>query len=111
MGRGLAALDVALDHGTGEVDAMTESWWLSCADPSALLRSLAVGQDYGCSNERANDARCMRLLCCGYCRLVWDLLDDHSREAVRVVEAFADGQATQDALACVEVRALAACSQ
>src|SRR5262249_40102259 len=69
-------------RGTG----MTEQQWRQCADPDAMRRFL---------EGRASD-RHLRLFACACCRRVWHLLqDESSREAVRIAEAFADGNAAE----------------
>lgn len=42
----------------------------------------------------APSERQLRLFACGCCRQVWRLLDPRARQAVGVMESFADGQAT-----------------
>ena len=63
---------------------MTEAEWLACDDPDALLDHLT---------NTPVSPRKKRLLACGCCRLIWDLLDESSRQAVIVSERFADGLA------------------
>jgi hypothetical protein len=65
---------------------MNEQDWLSCTDPTPLLRFLEEAQ----IGERK-----ARLLACACCRQIWPLLPDpRSRQAVVVAERYADGQAT-----------------
>jgi hypothetical protein len=65
---------------------MTEREWLQCEDISELLEYL-VG--------RAS-SRKFRLFGCVCCRSIWHLLvDERSRNAVRVAEQYADGLATE----------------
>jgi hypothetical protein len=63
---------------------MTEAEWLACTDSDALFDHLT---------HCAVSPRKKRLLACGCCRLIWDLLDEHSRAAVAVSERFADDYA------------------
>jgi hypothetical protein len=63
---------------------MTESEWLHATDPHPML---------GLLTGRASERK-LRLLHCACCRRVWDALpDERSRQAVAVVERYADGQA------------------
>jgi hypothetical protein len=59
---------------------MTEAEWLACTDSDALLDHLSWRVS----------ARKKRLLACGCCRLIWDLLEEQSRAAVVVSERYAD---------------------
>jgi hypothetical protein len=78
---------------------MTEGEWLTCTDPRWMVADLAGGV-----SERK-----LRLLAAACCRRVWDLLhDDRSRNAVEVVERFADGTATARELLAANEPALAA---
>jgi hypothetical protein len=68
-------------------DAVDEATWLTCADPDSLLRFL--GENV---SERKH-----RLFACASCRRVWERLPDaRSREALDVVERFADGRASPE---------------
>jgi len=68
---------------------MTETEWLTTTAPTPMLEYLR-----GRATERQ-----MRLFAVACCRRIWHLLtDDRWREAVRVAEAFADRQATEDEL-------------
>lgn len=68
---------------------MTEAEWLACADPDPILA--ALGQK--------PSRRKFGLFACACCRTVFDwLVDNRSREAVGVIEAFADGGATETEL-------------
>jgi hypothetical protein len=80
---------------------MNEEDWLSCTDPTPMLRYL--------QEDRRPGERKLRLLACACCRQIWDLLpDSRSREAVQVAERYADGRATQRELARARASALKA---
>ncbi len=71
---------------------MTESEWQSCADPTPMLDFL---QERGLADERR-----LRLFGCACVRRLWHLLvDERSRRAVGVAEAYADGAADSTELA------------
>ena len=77
---------------------MNEQDWLSCTDPTPMLRFLEEGR----VSERKG-----RLLACAACRQIWRLLPDpRSRQAVVVAERYADGQASAVELAQVRTHAL-----
>jgi hypothetical protein len=66
---------------------MTEGDWLKCGDPRSMLEFL----------NRGPTRRKFGLFACACCRTVFDwLVDNRSREAVEVVEAFADGLMTEN---------------
>jgi hypothetical protein len=70
---------------------MTESEWLLCQDPQAMLAFLRTN---GKTSERK-----LRLLHCACCRQVWEFLPgERSRHAVRAVESYTDGRADLDTL-------------
>lgn len=65
---------------------MTESDWLTCADPATMLALLRT--------QRSSSERKLRLFATACCRQVWDWLGEKSRVAVDVLERHVDGQAT-----------------
>lgn len=68
---------------------MTESEWLACGDPDEMFQFI----------DGWMSTRKLRLIVCACCRSVWHLLiDERSRTAVQVSEAFADGEVAKDAL-------------
>jgi hypothetical protein len=67
---------------------MTESEWLTCADPEPMLAFL---------RGRAG-ARKLRLFAVACSRRAWHLLDGPGRAAVEVAERFADGDASGEEL-------------
>jgi hypothetical protein len=73
---------------------MTADEWLTCTRPDPMLKVIA---------DKAS-GRKLRLLACGFCRLVWDQhTDRRSRAAVEAAERYADGLLGED-----EFRTLAA---
>src|SRR5438270_5686768 len=68
---------------------MDEATWLACTDPVPLIEYL-----WGKSSDRK-----ARLLMCACCRRVWSELDDENvRNAVKVAERFAVGEANANEL-------------
>jgi bacterioferritin-associated ferredoxin len=62
---------------------MTEQEWLKCTD---LLKMLEFLRDNGSASDRK-----LRLFACGRCRVLWaEMVDERSKQAVEVAEAFAD---------------------
>jgi hypothetical protein len=78
---------------------MTEAEWLAATDPTPMLAFLqTVATD-----------RKLRLFGCACSRQVWDLLTEECfRDAIRVGERFADGQASRKELAAVKAMSGAA---
>jgi hypothetical protein len=70
---------------------MTESEWLACADPAAMLAEVRW-DERRTPPHRASDRK-LRLFACACCRDIWPLLTDaRSRQAIEVAEDFADGK-------------------
>jgi hypothetical protein len=82
-------------------EATTEEQWLKSRDPGRML-------DYHKPNDKGRKARLFKCACC---YLMWPLLvDERSREGVRVAERYADATATDKELkrAIADVEAAAA---
>lgn len=78
---------------------MTETEWLSCADPKPMLRFLSA---------QAGDRK-LRLFACACCRRIWPALtDERCRRAVEVRELYEDGMASEFDLAAAQDAARAA---
>ena len=86
---------------------MTETEWLSCDDPHAMLKALAdrprswTEKAAGWLPWRHSGAsdRKVRLFAAGCCRRIWHLLaNPQSRAAIEVCEEFADGVASRSQL-------------
>jgi hypothetical protein len=74
---------------------MDETEWLACTDAWAMIQWLATrGSD---RKLRVTDRK-IRLHLCACFRRAWDTLDEGRRNEVRVMERFADGQATAEEL-------------
>jgi hypothetical protein len=73
---------------------VTESEWLACADPGAMLRRLNGDRDYAAGLPAAPPSdRKLRLYACACARQAWHLLSDpRGRNAVEVAERYADGE-------------------
>jgi hypothetical protein len=68
---------------------MDEAEWLSCTDPQPMLAFL----------KRTPHDRKLRLFAVASCRHVWPfMVDERSRKAVEISEAYADGAADRQAL-------------
>jgi hypothetical protein len=82
---------------------MSESEWLACQDPQAMLTFLL-------ENGKTSD-RQLRLFAVACCRLLWHILpDERNRNAIEVAERFAEGTATRKELDMAKVSALEAAS-
>lgn len=80
---------------------MTAAEWKVCTDPMPMLAFL----------EGKASGRKLRLFGAACCRSLWELLsDERSREAVRLVERFADGEAASEDLERARVLAWQACA-
>jgi hypothetical protein len=64
---------------------MGEEQWLVCCNPERMLGAF----------ERGASDRKLRLLACGWLRLLWDLLTPRGRKVVEVLEGCADGEARE----------------
>jgi len=71
---------------------MTEAEWFACVDPDRM-------QEFLRRAVRPSDRK-FRLFGSACCRRIWGLLDERNRQAVVVVERFADGLATEADLRC-----------
>jgi hypothetical protein len=75
---------------------VNEAEWLSCAEPTAMLESLAGKVS----------SRKLRLFACAGSRAVWhQLSDERCRKAAEAAERFADGERTKRELANIRVAA------
>src|SRR5579875_3060530 len=83
------------DAGEGK-ESMTETEWLTSHDPGLLLAHLG---------GEASDRK-LRLFAVACCPRIWHLLEDErSRNAIEVVERFADGLCSDDELRSVAEQA------
>jgi hypothetical protein len=64
---------------------MTEPEWLTCTNPHPMLAFLRAH-----STERR-----AKLFACACCRTAWNLLDDEARKAIRRLETFVEGEASE----------------
>lgn len=88
---------------------MTPKQWLSCKDPAKMLEYLGVDEHWGYVKQSAHVRvpsrkkhkldRKLRLFASACCRRIWHLIDiAEVRNAVEVIEQFADGSATKKQL-------------
>lgn len=74
-------------------EAITESEWLGCADPTPMLKYL---------RDKGSDRR-LRLFAVACCRRIWHLIEEETcTSAVEVAERYADDQATDAERATTE---------
>lgn len=80
--------------GLGETPDMMEDEWLSCSVPEAMLGDLRPLYFTPGTNDRK-----LRLVSAALCRMrLWAVLPQVARQAVEMVERYADGQATRQEL-------------
>jgi hypothetical protein len=83
---------------------MTEAKWMNSTQPLKMLEALR-------GSGHATDRK-LKLFTVAACRRIWPLLtDQRSRQAVKVAERFADGEADADELAAAETPARQAASE
>src|SRR5262245_14667865 len=76
---------------------MAANWWQECTDPRRMMTHLEVFQNV---QRTKKGKRKVRLLACACIRCVWRLADrDEDRQALEVVERFADGLVSRQELA------------
>jgi hypothetical protein len=81
---------------------VTETEWLAATDLSPLIQCLFRKLDHV-------SGRKMRLFGCACCRQIWPMLvEDRSRKAVELAEAFADALVSRKELAAIRADAFAA---
>jgi hypothetical protein len=81
---------------------MTEAEWLASTDVEPMLRHFQ-------KKPHKLSPRQERLFCCSCCRSIWDLIvDERSREAVKVAERYAERLATVEELTTAHDQALRA---
>jgi hypothetical protein len=85
---------------------MTESEWLACKSPEAMLSYVLGGELAGGPRRLLAEARAgkrkLRLFACACCRRIWHLIpDEASRQLVQVAERYVDGLVTNEQLVVV----------
>jgi hypothetical protein len=64
---------------------MTQSEWLRCTDPAAMLRSLISRYSAQKRRGESPDFERLRLFACACLRRIWHLLDDDDRRSVEMI--------------------------